>query len=116
MKPSLLFILLFIVPTGIVHGQFPTELRGTNYFALRDQLRTQFDNMALAGEVEELEREGGPYARFLQWEAYWSSRLGNGRTYEDYFVAEAATYESLSARAAGPKSNTDQWHGKPKPV
>lgn len=105
-----LILLLALSDPGVLIGQERVDYARRDFFELRHELRTYYDDlMAIDPTLPEF-AEGGAYSEFKRWEEYWSARIPWGKTFEDQASAADAAYQTLAAKMAAPKSNTDPWY------
>ena len=110
MRWTFTFGLSLLVGFSASFSQTPIDHSRQDFDDLLHGLRNKFDSLIAVGDTLEIFREGGDYTKFKKWEAQWSLRMGQGRSFEDYMDAEQSIEPILPGRKAHAKSNQDLWH------
>lgn len=107
MKVARIIICVLASTASTVHGQTPVDFAGKDFFQTRVLLRSHYDSLLAAGDSSDF-HEGGDYVTFKKWEDFWTVRLKDGDTFEEYCSAYQAALQAMRSKAN--TSNTGDWH------
>ncbi|MBK9699286.1 MAG: hypothetical protein IPO79_04185 [Flavobacteriales bacterium] len=102
-------IIIWLLASVVLNAQaqIPVDYAGKDFFPLRAQLSHHYDSLMATGDSSDF-HEGGNYVTFKKWEDFWTVRLKDGDTFEEYYSAYQTSLQAM--RSAASTNNTGDWY------